>query len=180
MRPPVRSAMVFLNLRAQCCHCTAAVGVLKWYLAQNWAQKLSVVLRWANFVGRPVLDWAGRCRRARGPELWRTESVVSIIGRRPAESTWTWPLSFSLSVLSTTTLYWAADWLCWHFWSFRLILRWITTFALCSQSPLHLHHFRLTRGVPKNTWLQRHLADWNAIWQYFASIQLLFILSILT
>ena len=31
--------------------------------------------------------------------------------------------------------------------------------------------------VPKNARLQCNLADWNAIWRYFASMQLLFILS---
>ena len=35
------------------------------------------------------------------------------------------------------------------------------------------------QGFPNNTRLQRHIADCNAIWQYFASIKLLFILSIL-
>ena len=33
------------------------------------------------------------------------------------------------------------------------------------------------QGFPKNSRLQHHLADWNPIWQYFASIQLLFISS---
>ena len=46
-----------------------------------------------------------------------------------------------------------------------------------------LHHFSLTKGFPKNSWLQRHLADQNAIWRYFASIRLclalLFIVSII-
>ena len=32
------------------------------------------------------------------------------------------------------------------------------------------------QGAQKNARLQCHLADWNAIWQYFASIQLLFII----
>ena len=45
-----------------------------------------------------------------------------------------------------------------------------------------LHHFRLTKGFPKTSRLQCHLADWNAIWRYFASIRLclalLFIISI--
>ena len=45
-----------------------------------------------------------------------------------------------------------------------------------------LHYFRLTKGLPKNSWLQRHLADRNAIWWYFESIRLclalLFIISI--
>ena len=34
------------------------------------------------------------------------------------------------------------------------------------------------QGFPNNARLQRHLADQNAIWLYFASIQLLFISSI--
>ena len=35
------------------------------------------------------------------------------------------------------------------------------------------------QGFPKTAQLQRHLADQNAIWRYFAMIQFLFISSIL-
>ena len=45
-----------------------------------------------------------------------------------------------------------------------------------------VHHFRLTKGFPKNSQLQRHLANQNAIWRYFTLIRvclaLLFIISI--
>ena len=52
---------------------------------------------------------------------------------------------------------------------------------LCRQSPLNLHHFCLTRAPnsyqPKFSGLCTRI-DRNAIWHYFASIQLLFIVSI--
>ena len=61
----------------------------------------------------------------------------------------------------------------------RLLGR-ITTLVLCRQSPLNLHQFRLT----KDSKYGLLGTDWNAIWQYFASIRLylalLFIMSIHT
>ena len=58
----------------------------------------------------------------------------------------------------------------------------ITNFMGCL--PLaDLHHFRLTKGFPKNSRLQRHLADRNAICRYLTLIRLclaLFIISIVS
>jgi hypothetical protein len=58
---------------------------------------------------------------------------------------------------------------------------WTTNFVGCL--PLAaVHHFCLTKGFPKNSQLQRHLADRSTIWQYFTLIRLclafLFIISI--
>ena len=52
---------------------------------------------------------------------------------------------WSLLVLSSLDMFIRRNWSVW--WSMCNFkpMRWITTFVLCSQSPLHLHHSCLTR-----------------------------------